>query len=493
MSRSEYIPKEADAVGRRTPPHSVEGERGVLGCCLLDPRERIAECVAAGLTPAAFYVPRHGIVFGLLMTMAEEQELVDLVTVPGRLAARPDHAPDEGWHGWLDALMEETPSAANLPQYRELVWSKYLLRRMLWSLSEQMTAVESYAGGPGGVGEVLDTVEAEVLNVNRLGGASKVARGMYELVNESQARIETMRRGVGLLSGLRTHFAHLDKWTAGLHTGEMVVIAARPSLGKTSLAMCLARNLAVQERIPVGVFSMEMSDEQLVTRMLCAEARVDSHKLRTGFPSNEELERLVKAGVTIGKAKIFVDDTASLGILELKARARRMVAQQGVRMIVVDYLQLMHGSMDYRGNRTLEVTEISNGLRSLGKELKVAMVVLSQLNRETERNKSRKPQLADLRESGAIEQDADTVLMLYKPKSKDDDDEGKEIVRVNVLIAKQRNGPSDWDVEFLFHKKYTRFEDAHQNLGHLPAQDSAPTEPERDTELPSPEEMFPGK
>lgn len=463
--------EEQKRIGDRLPPHDDGAELGVIGCCLLDPNTCIAECVAKfGATVEVFYDERHQILFKVLAGLLDRtpKTAIDLTTVASALQDSGVYE-EVGGVGYLNEAMDATPSSVNLGYYLDTVWEKYLLRRMLQVMVQSARKIfePTEPGVSVNVPALLDGIEAEVLGVNRHTGGGQV-KNMYELLAEAQERIETMRRGVGLLSGMRTHFGHLDKWTAGLHRKQMLVLAGRPGTGKTSLALCLARNLAVKERIPVGVFSMEMGAEELMMRLLCSEASVDSHKLRTGFPSAEDLQRLAKAGAVIGPAKIYIDDTPALGVLELRARARRMAAQYGVKAFVVDYLQLMHGSRDFNNNRALEVAEISGGMKAIGKELDVAMIVLSQLNRETEKNKSRKPQLADLRESGAIEQDADTVLMLYRPKSDDDEEKGEEApISVNGLIAKQRNGPSDWDIEFAFFKKYTRFEDAYGNRGHL--------------------------
>lgn len=452
-------------------------EQGVLGCVLLSPNECLALLIGNGFRREQFYDLRHQEIWTALVAMHEQQLPIEVTTLARWLEDR--HLLEQvGGVQYLALLPDAVPSASNLDYYAQIVREKYLLRRLLQACGDTAVRVYDYEGD---VPQLLDEAEAAVLAVNtEAHGAGQHVRSMPELVDATTQAIETMRRGVGLMSGIRTHFGHLDKWTAGLHPTELVIVAARPSLGKTSLAMGIARNVAIRERMPVGVFSMEMGSESLTLRLLCAEASVDSHKLRTGFPSHDDLEAMAKASPKISAAPIFIDDTPALGILELRARARRMHQQHGIRLFVVDYLQLMHGSKDYGGNRALEVAEISGGLKSLGKELNVAMLVLSQLNRETEKNKSRKPQLADLRESGAIEQDADVVLMLYRPKADDDEVESEDTQRVNVLIAKQRNGPSDWDVEMTFWKKFTRFEDAYQNKGHVlkPADNAMPTSAE---------------
>jgi replicative DNA helicase len=252
--------------------------------------------------------------------------------------------------------------------------------------------------------------------------------------------------------------------TSGLHAGEMIVIAARPSMGKTSLAMNIAEHVAIDERLPVGVFSLEMTAESLVLRMLCSRSRVNLRSVRDGFLAERDFPKLTGAAGKLAGAPLFIDDTAALSILQLRAKARRMAQQYGIKLFVVDYLQLLHSTARRAENRQQEIADISNGIKALAKELNLPVIVLSQLNRELEREKNRKPRLSDLRESGAIEQDADVVGLLYKPSS--DEDEGadgggneQEAVPVNLLIAKQRNGPTG-DVALTFLKSYTRFEGA---------------------------------
>jgi len=266
-----------------------------------------------------------------------------------------------------------------------------------------------------------------------------------------------------VLTGLATGFPDLDRMTDGLHGSEMIVVAARPSMGKTSLAMNVAEHVALEDKLPVAVFSLEMSAEALVLRMLCSIARVNLRSIREGFMSESDFPKLQNAMGRLSNAPLFIDDTAALSILQLRARARRLHQQHGIKLFVVDYLQLLHSTARRaQENRQQEISDISSGIKALAKELKVPVLVLSQLNRELERDKNRKPRLSDLRESGAIEQDADLVGLLYKPSSGDDDEvvtEEADGIPVNLLIAKQRNGPTG-DVNLTFLKSYTRFESA---------------------------------
>jgi replicative DNA helicase len=285
-----------------------------------------------------------------------------------------------------------------------------------------------------------------------------------ELVRKAINQIEDFHQRQGMLTGVGTGFADLDKMTSGLHGGEMVVIAARPSMGKTSLAMNIAESVAIDQKLPVGVFSLEMTSESLVLRMLCSRSRVNLRNVREGFLAERDFPKLTGAAGKLANAPLFIDDSSGLSILQLRAKARRMHQQYDIKLFVVDYLQLLHSTARRAENRQQEIADISNGLKSLAKELNVPIIVLSQLNRELEREKNRKPRLSDLRESGAIEQDADVVGLLYKPSSGDEDESGnpaaeEDAVPVNLLIAKQRNGPTG-DVNLTFLKSYTRFESA---------------------------------
>jgi replicative DNA helicase len=283
------------------------------------------------------------------------------------------------------------------------------------------------------------------------------------LVGKAIGTIENFFSRKGTLNGIGTGFPDLDRMTDGLHGSEMVVIAARPSMGKTSLAMNIVEHAVLEEKLPVAVFSLEMSAESLILRMMCSIARVNLRSIREGFMSESDFPKLTNAAGRLANSKLFIDDSAGLSILQLRARARRLHQQHGVKLFVVDYLQLLHSTARRsQENRQQEISDISSGLKALAKELKVPVLVLSQLNRELERDKGRKPRLSDLRESGAIEQDADVVGLLYKPNASDDEDAAPEEadgLPVNLLIAKQRNGPTG-DINLTFLKNYTRFESA---------------------------------
>jgi replicative DNA helicase len=313
----------------------------------------------------------------------------------------------------------------------------------------------------GEVDALLDEVERDILRISESRVQTQTTT-IKDLVKKAITTIEDFHQRQGMLTGVGTGFTDLDKMTSGLHGGEMVVIAARPSVGKTSLAMNIAEYVAIEQRLPVGVFSLEMTSESLVLRMLCSRSRVNLRNVREGFLAERDFPKLTGSAGKLANAPLFIDDSSALSILQLRAKARRMWQQYGIKLFVVDYLQLLHSTARRADNRQQEIADISSGIKSLAKELSVPVIVLSQLNRELEREKNRKPRLSDLRESGAIEQDADVVGLLYKPSS-DDDDSGssaeEDAVPMNLLIAKQRNGPTG-DVNLTFLKSYTRFESA---------------------------------
>jgi len=443
----------------RLPPHSIEAEQGVLGCVLLSPAECLGICVERFKAGAdVFYDLRHRHIFELLVQMYDRKEAIDLLTLQQRLK---DSSQLEAVGGlaYLASLPDAVPSAANLSYYADIVREKHLLRRMIQTCTAVVGRVYEQEGE---VDSLLDEVERDVLKISE-DRVESSALNIKDLVRKAITTIEEFHQRQGMLTGLSTGFADLDKMTSGLHGGEMIVVAARPSMGKTSLAMNIAEHVAVDERLPVGVFSLEMTAESLVLRMLCSRSRVNLRNIREGFLAERDFPKLTGSAGKLAGAPLVIDDSPGLSILQLRAKARRMVQQYGIKLFVVDYLQLLHSTSRRAENRQQEIADISNGIKSLAKELNVPVIVLSQLNRELEKDKNRKPRLSDLRESGAIEQDADLVALLYKPNSADDEEAGGsgdlDAVPVNLLIAKQRNGPTG-DVCLTFLKAYTRFESA---------------------------------
>lgn len=455
-------------VADRLPPHSIEAEQGVLGCVLLSPNDCMGVCIEKLRRGSeVFYDMRHQALFDVLAEMYDKKELIDPIVLQQYLKDR-NQLEALGGMPYISGLMNCVPSAASLEYYIDIVREKYVLRRMIQTCTGAVARVYDHQGEVDGL---LDEVERDVLQIaeERVTAGSKTIK---DLVHKAINTIEDYHQRQGMLTGLGTGFPDLDKMTSGLHGGEMIVIAARPSMGKTSLAMNIAEHIAIDEKQPVGVFSLEMTAESLVLRMLCSRSRVNLRNIRDGFLAERDFPKLTGAAGKLANAPLFIDDSAGLSILQLRAKARRMFQQHGIKIFVIDYLQLLSASSQKIENRQQEIAQISNGIKALAKELNVPVIVLAQLNRELEKDKNRKPRLSDLRESGAIEQDADLVGLLYKVETeKAEDDEGiqeVEAVPVNLLIAKQRNGPTG-DVHLTFLKSYTRYESA-SKVSDVPAE-----------------------
>ncbi|HTI72291.1 MAG TPA: replicative DNA helicase [Candidatus Limnocylindria bacterium] len=445
----------------RLPPHSIEAEKGVIGCLLLAPNEGLGFILERSRNAGdVFYDLRHKAIFETLVVMYDSKAPIDLITLGQKLR---DTNQLEGVGGlvYLSALMDAVPSAANLAYYLDIVREKYVMRKLLSTCTETIGRIYEHQGE---LDPLLDQAERDILQIGQEREGNAV-RPMKDLVHSAIDVIQSFHERAGGLTGISSGFVDLDKMTSGLHAGEMVVIAARPSMGKTSLAMNIAEHVAIEQKLPVGVFSLEMTADSLVQRMLCSLARVNGKAVRDGFMSEGDFRKLTTAASKLSKAPLYVDDTSGLSILQLRARARRMWQQHGIKLFVIDYLQLLNStSRKASDNRQQEVSEISGGIKGLAKELSLPIVVLCQLNREFEKEKNRKPRLSDLRESGAIEQDADLVGLLYKPQVEEDEEEAQPEgagggIPVNLLIAKQRNGPTG-DINLTFLKSYTRYETA---------------------------------
>lgn len=440
----------------RLPPHSPEAEQSVLGCLLLDARQSVPLCVEKFKTFDVFYDLRHQTIYKTIVELWDENEAVDLVTLYERLKCW-GLAEQVGGVAYLGALMDCTPSANNASYYIEIIVEKFRLRQMIKICVESVSRMYD---AEGYVDELLESVEAEILRVAE-GRIDTSTPSVQVLVHEAIREIEQLQERQGMISGIATGFTDIDKMIDGMHGGDMIVIAARPSVGKTSLLLNIADQVSVDQRLPVGVCSMEMTGRQLVMRMLCSRSRVNSRNIREGFLAQRDFPKLTNAAAHIGGAGLYIDDTAGCSILQIRARARRWVQQHEIKMLGVDYLQLANAGMKC-DSRQDEVRIISVGIKNLAKELNIPIVVLCQLNRDIEREKNRTPRLSDLRESGSIEQDADVVIMLHRLKRGDDDEEedhSAECVPIGALIAKNRNGPSG-EVGLTFLKAYTRFESA---------------------------------
>jgi replicative DNA helicase len=444
----------------RTPPHSVEAEQGVLGSMLLSPRETIGECVEK-INEEYFYVPAHRTIYDVLVDLWNAGEGIDLITFTQVLRDR-NLLDSVGGAAFVTNLFTFVPTAANVQYYLEIVRDKYILRQIISAATESVRRAYEEQDE---VDSLLDEVEQKIFDV----GEDRFKGQMLSMKDHAMQAIETIEKlyeRKGSITGISTGFVEFDRLTSGLHPSEMVVIAARPSMGKTALAMNIAEHVAVNEKLPLGVFSLEMSSQQLVQRLLCSRARVNLQRVRDGFLAERDFPSLTAAASKLAEAKIFIDDSASLSILELRAKARRLKAQHDVELLIVDYLQLLRStSRRAQDNRQLEISEISAGLKALAKELKIPVIVVAQLNRQPEQRTGGKPRLSDLRESGSIEQDADLVALLVRPELYEEDEEARveKAGEAELIIAKQRNGPVG-EIPLTFLKEYTRFETRARNV-----------------------------
>ncbi|MBC7357848.1 MAG: replicative DNA helicase [Desulfacinum sp.] len=441
---------------RRVPPHQIEAEQSLIGGMLLD---------NSGL-PAAmellkgdeFYREAHRIIFRAMQDLFERNEPVDLITVTDLLQQRQE-LEAVGGAAYLASLTQLVPSAANVPTYAKIVSEKAILRRLIQVAGE----ISSWCYGAGkNAEEVLDRAESAIFAIteNRIRNSYAPIK---DVVKESIRTIESLQERRELVTGVPTHFRDLDKITSGLQPSDLIIIAGRPSMGKTAFALNIARNAAMKSGIPCAVFSLEMSKEQLAMRLLCSEARVDSQKVRTGFLSQQDCAKLLTAAGYFMEAPLFIDDTPAITTLELRAKARRLKMEHGIGMIMVDYLQLMR-SREHSERRELEISDISRSLKALAKELNVPVVALSQLNRKVEERHDKRPQLSDLRESGAIEQDADVIAFIYRDEVYNP--ESKDKGTAEIIVSKQRNGPTG-RVKLAYINSYTRFEDLAPEEGTL--------------------------
>jgi replicative DNA helicase len=444
----------------RSPPHSVEAEQGVLGSMLISPRETIAECVEK-INEEYFYVPAHRTIYDVLVELWNGGQGIDLITFTQVLRDR-NLLDSVGGAAFVTNLFTFVPTAANVQYYLEIVRDKYILRQIISAATESVRRAYEEQDE---VDSLLDEVEQKIFDV----GEDRFKGQMLSMKDHAMQAIETIEKlyeRKGSITGISTGFVEFDRMTSGLHPSEMVVIAARPSMGKTALAMNIAEHVAINETLPVGVFSLEMSSQQLVQRLLCSRAKVNLQRVRDGFLGERDFPSLTAAASKLAEAKMFIDDSASLSILELRAKARRLKAQHDVQLVIVDYLQLLRStSRRAQDNRQLEISEISAGLKALAKELKIPVMVVAQLNRQPEQRSGGKPRLSDLRESGSIEQDADLVGLLVRPELYEEDEDARieKSGEAELIIAKQRNGPVG-EIPLTFLKEYTRFETRARNV-----------------------------
>ena len=441
---------EASVDALKIPPHSIEAEQSVLGGLLLD--NQAFDRVGDILTADDFYRRDHRLIFCAISALIESGSPADVVTVSESLA-KSGELDTAGGLAYLGALANNTPSAANIGAYAGIVRERSVLRELLRAASDISSATFQQDGRSAG--ELLDFAEKRIFDISEKGHRRGEFSPISRLLSAAVDRIDVLYRSTSPITGVATGFNDLDNMTSGLQPADLVIIAARPSMGKTSLAMNMAENAAVGHKIPVAVFSMEMPGSQLAMRMMASLGRINAHRLRTGKLDDDDWPRLTSAVSLLNEAPIFIDDTAGLTAMELRARARRLKREHGLGLVIVDYLQLMQGSAEGDENRATEISNITRALKGLAKELHVPVIAMSQLNRSVEQRQDKRPVMSDLRESGAIEQDADVILFIYRDEVYNKESPHKGTA--DIIIGKQRNGPTG-EVRLTFLGEYTRFE-----------------------------------
>ena len=434
---------------RKVPPQNLEAERAVLGAILMD--NETVYTVMEILEPPAFYQPSHRLIFSTMLDLSERGEPIDIVTLVDRLrsAGSLDKA---GGPDYIPTLADEVPTSAGVANYAKIVKEKAVLRNLIETSTE---IVQDCFEAPGDVDQLLDEAERRIFAISE----ERIRSGflsMKEIVKSSFKTIESLYEKKEHLTGVPTGFADIDELTSGFQPSDLIIIAGRPSMGKTAFCLNVAQYASMNKKLTVAVFSLEMAKEQLVMRMLCSEARIDAHRLRSGFLGQTDWPKLSTAAGRLADASIYIDDTPALSSMEMRAKTRRLKADKGLDLVIVDYLQLMSGRSTRSDNREQEISEISRSLKALAKELGVPVVALSQLNRGVESRMDKRPILADLRESGAIEQDADVIIFIYRDEIYNKESMEKGIAE--IIIGKQRNGPVGMR-KLTWLDKYTRFED----------------------------------
>ena len=443
----------------KMPPHSIEAEQAVLGGLMID--NNTWDQVADLVSESDFYRKDHRLIFRAIAMLAEEAQPFDAVTISEWLASH-NELDNAGGLAYLGTLASNTPTAANIKAYAGIVRERAVLRQLIQVSTDIANAAYNPAGRTSA--EILDEAEKKVFDIAEQGSRGRSGyQTVKDLLVKAVDRIDTLYQNQSAYTGIPTGFTDFDNMTSGLQNSDLIIIAGRPSMGKTSFAMNLVENAAIKNKTPVAVFSMEMPGEQLVMRMMSSLGRIDQHKIRTGKLDEADWPRLTSAVGILNEAPIFIDDTPGLTPMEVRARARRIAREHGLGLIVIDYLQLMQGSSGSSENRATEISEISRALKGLAKELNVPVIALSQLNRSLEQRPNKRPIMSDLRESGAIEQDADLIVFIYRDEVYNEDSPDKGTAE--VIIGKQRNGPIGM-TRLTFLGQYTRFENFIQSDGY---------------------------
>jgi replicative DNA helicase len=442
-----------DLSSHKLPPQHLEAEQSVLGGMLIE-NEAIPKVMEI-LSPDDFYREAHRKIYDSLIDISERNEPADLITLTNELRKK-EHLDAVGGASYITSLIDSVVTAANIEYYARIIKEKAVLRKLIETSTNIIT--ESYEDR-GDVESLLDQAEQAIFQISE----NRVRPSFYpirEIVKSSFKTIERLFEKKEMVTGVASGFKDLDQRTAGFQPSDLIIVAGRPSMGKTAFCLNVAQHAAVEKKVPVAIFSLEMSKEQLGIRMLCSEAQVEGHRLRTGFLTESDWPRLTLAAGNLSDAPIFIDDTAALTVLETRAKARRLNAEHGLGLVVIDYLQLMRGRSRVE-SRQQEISEISRSLKALAKELNVPVIAVSQLSRRTEERQGMRPQLADLRESGAIEQDADLILFIYRDEVYNRAEDNPNRGKAEVIIGKQRNGPIG-KIDLAYFDKFTTFKDIYK-------------------------------
>lgn len=437
-----------ELVLEKLPPQSIEAEMAVLGSMLID-EDAIAQAIEM-LSAEHFYKDAHRRIYTCILSLFNQNKAVDLITICDELKKQGQLEEVEG-PSYLTSLVNTVPTSANVLHYASIVREKATLRALINNSTHIIS--EAYAS-EGNADEVVDNAERLIFEIRDHRQASAIVP-LKEIIKDTIETIDRLYQRKEHVTGVPTGYVDFDLKTAGLQPSDLIIVAGRPSMGKSALAIGMVEYAGVVEKIPTAFFSLEMSKEQLVQRLLCSHARVDAHKVRTGFFAVSDWPKLTAAAGKLSEAPIYIDDTPSISAMELRAKARRLKSQYDIKLLVLDYLQLMRGSTSRPDNRQQEISEISRSLKALARELNIPVIAISQLSRAVESRNDHKPQLSDLRESGAIEQDADVVVLILREEYYNPTEDNKGIAQIN--IAKQRNGPVG-DFSLAFIREYTRFE-----------------------------------